>query len=68
MEYRPFELNCSINEEFGILKLIDSATRRKVNSVYIKVFSRYKDGKIKFYKDGYTDLNGSFNYVSLNLD
>ncbi len=28
----------------------------------------FKDEKVKFYKDGYTDLRGKFNYVSLNTD
>jgi hypothetical protein len=26
------------------------------------------DGSVKFYKDGYTDLRGKFNFVSLNTD
>jgi hypothetical protein len=27
-----------------------------------------KDGSVGFYKDGYTDLRGRFDYVSLNTD
>ena len=27
-----------------------------------------KDGSVAFYKDGYTDLRGRFDYVSLNTD
>jgi len=34
--------------------------------VYIKVFSRHRTGKVNFYKDGYTDLNGQLSYVERN--
>jgi hypothetical protein len=26
------------------------------------------DGNVRFFKDGYTDLRGKFDYVSLNTD
>ena len=32
----------------------------------IKVYARDRDGSVKFYKDGYTDLRGKFDYASLN--
>ena len=34
----------------------------------MKAFSRNKSGEISFYKDGYTDLRGRFDYASLNSD
>lgn len=34
--------------------------------MYVKAFSRNKRGEIRFYKDGYTDLRGKFEYASLN--
>ncbi len=36
--------------------------------MYVKVFSKDKSGNIKFYKDGYTDLRGRFEYASLCSD
>jgi hypothetical protein len=27
-----------------------------------------KDGQVRFYKDGYTDLRGRFDYTSLNTN
>ncbi len=33
---------------------------------YVKVFARHADGSIRFHKDGYTDLRGQFDYVSLS--
>jgi len=34
----------------------------------VKVYARMKDGTVKFFKDGYTDLRGRFDYVSLNTN
>ena len=36
--------------------------------VYVKCFCETNSGGIKFYKDGFTDLRGKFDYVSLNTD
>ena len=36
--------------------------------VYVKCFCETNSGEIKFYKDGFTDLRGKFDYVSLNTD
>ena len=32
----------------------------------MKAFAKGKDGKVSFYKDGYTDLRGRFDYATLN--
>lgn len=34
----------------------------------MKCFAKYKNGELKFYKDGYTDLRGKFDYLSLHAD
>ena len=34
----------------------------------MKVYARLQGGEIRFYKDGYTDLRGRFDYSSLNTD
>ena len=36
--------------------------------VYVKCFCETNSGIIKFYKDGFTDLRGKFDYISLNSD
>lgn len=36
--------------------------------VYVKAFSKNNSGEISFYKDGYTDLRGRFDYASVNND
>ena len=33
-----------------------------------QVHAKLKDGRIRFYKDGYTDLRGRFDYTSLNTN
>ena len=35
-------------------------------STYVKGYARMNAGRVKFYKDGYTDFRGKFDYVSLN--
>jgi hypothetical protein len=54
-------------EEFGLLKVADKQGKL-MNSVYVKCYFKGKNGEVKFYKDGYTDFRGSFDYASLNSD
>lgn len=68
ISYLPFKLNYHLSEDFGIIKLVDKATRKPIPKIYVKCFVKYKDGSVKFYKDGYTDIRGSFDYVSLCKD
>ena len=35
---------------------------------YVKVYARHKGGDVRFLKDGYTDLRGRFDYVSVSED
>jgi hypothetical protein len=32
----------------------------------VKVYARLSGGKVRFHKDGYTDLRGRFDYASLS--
>lgn len=68
LTYIPFLLNCVVTKEFGILKCVDPKTNKPVPKLYAKCFAKYNTGEVKFYKDGYTDLRGSFDFVSLNTD
>ena len=68
LEYTHFDLETMIQEDFGILRVFEPANRRGVPLVYVKCFAKFKDGKVGFYKDGYTDIRGVFDYVSLNSD
>lgn len=39
---------------------------RPVTCCYIKVYCKTRNGDTIFYKDGYTDFNGRFDYVGLS--
>ena len=60
-------LKCSILESIGEIKIL-SPELKPLPKVYIKCFCKDKNGNIQFYKDGFTDLRGKFNYVTLNSD
>jgi hypothetical protein len=65
--YFSTSLKVTISENLGEIKVTDNSSK-PLNKVYVKVFARMKDNSVKFYKDGYTDLRGKFNYLSLNTD
>ena len=48
------------------------ATGRPLPRTYVKVYAQLRGAGAgaegRFYKDGYTDLRGRFDYVSLNSD
>ena len=57
----------AITESLGELKVIDMKLKSVIKA-YIKVYVELNNNEIQFYKDGYTDLNGKFNYLALNTD
>jgi hypothetical protein len=65
--YFANKLNVSVTESFGRLKVTAAGTGAPLPRTYVKVYTRTSEGdKGKFYKDGYTDLRGVFDYVSLS--
>lgn len=63
--YYSNSLSVQMIENYGQLKVSDE-NNRGLSRVYVKTYARMKDGQVKFYKDGYTDLRGRFDYSSLN--
>lgn len=55
-----------LKENYGQLHVSDIKTMNPLPTVYVKVYARMKNGQDQFYKDGYTDLRGRFDYSSLN--
>jgi len=55
-------------ERFGQLQVNHQSTGRSIPKTYCKVYARMKNGEVKFYKDGYTDLRGRFDYTSLSTN
>jgi hypothetical protein len=39
-----------------------------LSRVYVKCYARMKGGEVRFFKDGYTDLRGRFDYATLSTD
>ncbi len=61
-------LHVSLREGSGQLQVTHAATSRPLPATYVKVYARMQDGSVAFYKDGYTDLRGRFDYVGLSTD
>ena len=65
--YFSSNLKVMITESIGELKVIDDKLKPVIKA-YVKVYSKDQKGETTFYKDGYTDLRGKFDYLSLNTD
>jgi hypothetical protein len=57
-----------VTSNYGQVKVANAKTGKALPKVYVKVYARMKNGQVRFYKDGYTDLRGLFDYTSLNTD
>lgn len=55
-------------ENYGQLRVTAAADGKPLPKVYVKTYARMKDGSVRFYKDGYTDLRGRFDYSSLSTN
>ena len=66
--YLSSNLYVVITESLGELKVIDN-NLKPIIKAYVKVYVELNNNdEVQFYKDGYTDLNGKFNYLALNTD
>jgi hypothetical protein len=61
-------LHLQLIEHYGQLKLTHETTQRPLSKAYVKVYAQLNNKNVQFHKDGYTDLRGYFDYVSLNTD
>ncbi len=61
-------LDVRLSESYGSLQVRDRTDGSPLPRTYVKVYARFGDGAVRFFKDGYTDLRGRFDYVSLNTD
>jgi hypothetical protein len=68
LTYFPTKMKVFTVEAFGQVTVTD-LSGRPLSKVYVKCFKKATGSeKTSFHKDGYTDLRGSFDYVSLNLE
>lgn len=61
-------LRAQLVENEGQLRVTRDSDGIALPKVYVKVYARMSDGHVAFYKDGYTDLRGRFDYASLSTD
>ncbi|MDB6175305.1 MAG: hypothetical protein JWL59_4616 [Chthoniobacteraceae bacterium] len=64
--YHANTLRLILMENCGRLELRDQAANKPVSKAYVKVYARLRNGQTRFFKDGYSDLRGRFDYSSLN--
>ena len=66
--YYANSLAVQVTEPYGQVQVANETTHKPLARVYVKVYARMKDGSVKFYKDGYTDMRGRFDYASLSTN
>lgn len=66
--YFSHSLAVQVIENYGQIKVTHEMTGKPLSRVYVKVYARMNGGRVQFYKDGYTDLRGRFDYTSLNTN
>ena len=66
--YYAHSLNVLVQDDYGQLVVRHQGDDKPLPRTYVKVYAQRKDGTIKFYKDGYTDLRGRFDYSSLSTN
>lgn len=60
-------MSTQLVERYGMLVAQDELGK-PLPKVYVKVYARMNSGQVQFYKDGYTDLRGRFDYTSLSTN
>jgi hypothetical protein len=64
--YFSNDLAVQMLENYGQLRVTSADGKTPQSKVYVKVYARMANGSVRFYKDGYTDLRGRFDYSSLS--
>lgn len=62
------DLTVVIANQYGQVRVQRASTRTPAVAAYVKVYARRRDGEVAFFKDGYTDVRGWFDYASLSTD
>ena len=59
------DLKTTVSETMGILTVRHGKSGKPLSKAYVKVYASTDKG-VKFFKDGYTDLRGKFDYASVS--
>jgi len=68
VSYTPHAMDAQAVANYGQLRVRTADGGRPAVGVYVKAYARFAGGEVQFYKDGYTDLRGAFDYASLSTD
>jgi len=60
------QLRVRVIQDYGQIDVRSAKDGKPLPTTYVKVFARGADGREQFWKDGYTDLRGRFDYLSRN--
>ncbi len=66
--YYANSLKAALFANYGQVFVTHQTSGKPIPETYVKTYARFKDGTVRFFKDGYTDLRGKFDYASLNTD
>jgi hypothetical protein len=61
-------LNVQAVERSGLIRVASNITGRPSVGSYVKVYVKLFSGDVHFWKDGYTAINGVFDYISATED
>ena len=62
------DLAANVAQQYGQVRVQRASDRGALAATYVKVYAKQKNGSVAFYKDGYTDLRGWFDYATLSTD
>ncbi|MEO5726321.1 MAG: hypothetical protein ABI134_35055, partial [Byssovorax sp.] len=62
------DLAVELAHHYGQVQVRRASTQAPLPAAYVKVYARQRGGEVAFYKDGYTDLRGRFDYATLSTD
>src|SRR5262249_57816669 len=62
------DLSTQLAHQYGQVRVLRASSQTALPATYVKVYARQHGGAIAFYKDGYTDLRGRFDYATLSTD
>lgn len=60
------DLATTVANQVGQVRVARASDHAALPATYVKVYARKQGGAIAFYKDGYTDLRGAFDYATLS--
>jgi len=60
------DLATNLSHQYGQIRVQRASDKDPLAATYVKVYARNRNGTVAFYKDGYTDLRGWFDYATLS--